>query len=176
MANCAGSAAGVSTSARSASSVWSRSRHSSCSAAMCSVRHPRCSGTQPACCACRPPVAATRSIHERVTRARKTVQEVEPMTDAETSKMTGAKAGKSKAISHKHERAAAMQMETAETSKPRIDIEQIGHVGTSVKDGIVSSLKGINEIEAEIVSLVRNIVSNTLRASGEGAIEGIAIR
>src|SRR3989304_9382084 len=98
------------------------------------------------------------------------------MTDAETSKMTRAKAkaGKSKAISHKHERAAAMQMETAETSKQRIDIEEIGHVGTSVKDGIVSSLKGINEIEAEIVSLVRNIVSNTQRARGAEANGGMA--
>ena len=36
----------------------------------------------------------------------------------------------------------------------------LGKTGLSVKEGIVSSLKGINEIEAEIVTLVRNTDSN----------------
>jgi len=40
----------------------------------------------------------------------------------------------------------------------------LSQAGTAVKEGIVGSLKGINEIEAEIVSLVRNTVSNTLQA------------
>ncbi|HXX82137.1 MAG TPA: hypothetical protein VEI46_11350, partial [Thermodesulfovibrionales bacterium] len=51
----------------------------------------------------------------------------------------------------------------------------ISKVGTSVKEGVVSSLKGINEIEAEIVSLVRNTVSNTLRATGSVANEAVTI-
>ncbi len=42
--------------------------------------------------------------------------------------------------------------------------DRIGKAGIAVKEGIISSLQGINEIEAEIVSLVRNTVSNTLRA------------
>ncbi len=51
----------------------------------------------------------------------------------------------------------------------------MGEAGTAVKEGVVSSLKGINEIEAEIVSLVRNTVSNTLRATGEVATESVTI-
>ena len=47
--------------------------------------------------------------------------------------------------------------------------ETIGKVGTSVKEGVVSSLKGINEIESEIVSLVRNTVSTTLRAGARSS-------
>lgn len=44
----------------------------------------------------------------------------------------------------------------------------------------MGTLKGINEIEAEIVSLVRNTVSNTLRATGAvatavNAVKGILI-
>ena len=43
--------------------------------------------------------------------------------------------------------------------------EELGKAGTTVKEGVVSSLKGINEIEAEIVTTVRNTVSTTLKAS-----------
>jgi hypothetical protein len=50
---------------------------------------------------------------------------------------------------------------------------EIGKAGTAVKEGIISSLRGINEIEAEMVSLVRNTVSNTLRAIG--AVTGESI-
>ncbi|MGE0825756.1 MAG: hypothetical protein AB7G75_12885 [Candidatus Binatia bacterium] len=46
--------------------------------------------------------------------------------------------------------------------------------GTAVKDGIAGILTGLNEIEAEIASLVRTRVSNTLRATGTVAIEGLA--
>ena len=34
--------------------------------------------------------------------------------------------------------------------------EDVGKAGASVKAGVISSLKGINEIEAEIVSLVKH--------------------
>ena len=51
---------------------------------------------------------------------------------------------------------------TATTAKVGIG-ENIGKTGTTVKDGIVGSLKGINEIEAEIVTLVRDTVSNASR-------------
>lgn len=47
--------------------------------------------------------------------------------------------------------------------------------GTTVKEGIVNSLKGINEIEAEIVSLARNTVSSTLQATGGVAKEGFGV-
>ena len=42
----------------------------------------------------------------------------------------------------------------------------IGAAGTAVRTGITGSLRGIDEIESDIVSLVRNTVSNTLRATG----------
>jgi hypothetical protein len=66
--------------------------------------------------------------------------EVNNMTEQDTSKPSKTKSSKAKATSHKHARAADMTMETAETSKPKIDADKIGQVGTSVKDGIVSSL------------------------------------
>ena len=53
--------------------------------------------------------------------------------------------------------------------------QSLGQAGTSVKDGVVSSLKGINEIEAEIVSLVRNTVSTSLRATGFLAGESLKV-
>jgi hypothetical protein len=34
------------------------------------------------------------------------------------------------------------------------DVEGLGSVGTTVKEGIIGSLQGIDEIEEEIVSLV----------------------
>ncbi|RPH83357.1 MAG: hypothetical protein EHM75_12130, partial [Desulfobacteraceae bacterium] len=53
--------------------------------------------------------------------------------------------------------------------------EAIGKAGTSVKEGVVSSLKGINEIESEIVTLVRNTVSTTLRAGGSIVTESLSV-
>jgi len=38
---------------------------------------------------------------------------------------------------------------------------KLGGAGSAMKNGIVASLKGVNEIEAEIVSLARNTVSDT---------------
>jgi hypothetical protein len=57
----------------------------------------------------------------------------------------------------------------------RIIKEDVGKAGASVKAGIISGLKGINEIEAEIVSLVRNTVSNAFRATGTVINEGLEI-
>ena len=43
----------------------------------------------------------------------------------------------------------------------------LGRAGTAVKDGVTRSLKGLNEIEGGIVSLVRNIVADTLRLAAD---------
>jgi hypothetical protein len=51
--------------------------------------------------------------------------------------------------------------------------EGIGKAGTTVKEGIIGSLRGINEIEAEMVSLVRGTISNTLRATGAVTSESV---
>src|SRR5712691_4076418 len=53
--------------------------------------------------------------------------------------------------------------------------ESIGTAGTAVKDGIVSSLKGVQEIETEIVNLVRSTVSDTLQATGSMASETVTV-
>lgn len=66
-------------------------------------------------------------------------------------------------------------MAAAVTKKNKVTAEKLGSAGTNVKEGIISSLKGINEIEAEIVSLVRNTVSDSLRATGSVANESISI-
>ena len=66
-------------------------------------------------------------------------------------------------------------MTNAETISGETSAQDIGKAGSAVKEGVVSSLKGINEIEAEIVSLVRNTVSNTLRATGAVADEAVGI-
>jgi hypothetical protein len=51
----------------------------------------------------------------------------------------------------------------------------IGAAGTTVKAGIISSLKGIDEIEAKIVALARNTVSGVLRTSGSLSSEAVTI-
>lgn len=54
-----------------------------------------------------------------------------------------------------------------ETVGGRADVgAAMGNAGRTVKDGIIGSLKGINEIEAEIVTLVRDTVANSIRATG----------
>ena len=53
--------------------------------------------------------------------------------------------------------------------------KNLSGVGNYVKDGIVCSLRGIDEIEVEIVSLVRNAVSGALRATGDIADTGIVV-
>ena len=52
--------------------------------------------------------------------------------------------------------------------------EDVGKVGSCVKAGVINSLKGINEIEAEIVRLVR-VISNAVRATGSVANDGVEI-
>jgi len=44
-----------------------------------------------------------------------------------------------------------------------------------VKEGVINSLKGLNEIEAQIVSLVRSTGSVTLRETGSIAGEATAV-
>ncbi|SEO44237.1 hypothetical protein [Nitrosovibrio sp. Nv6] len=51
----------------------------------------------------------------------------------------------------------------------------LGPAGDTVKTGIAGSLKGIDEIESDIVSLVRNTVSNTLRATGAVGTEAVDV-
>ncbi|MGA2228563.1 MAG: MucR family transcriptional regulator, partial [Syntrophobacteraceae bacterium] len=59
---------------------------------------------------------------------------------------------------------------------PRTDIKAtIGEAGATVKEGVISSLKGINEIETQIVTLVRNTVSDTLKATGSMAVETVNV-
>ena len=45
----------------------------------------------------------------------------------------------------------------------------LGNVGGAVKDGVVNSLKGLNEIENQIVTVARNTVTDTLKATGDVA-------
>src|SRR5208337_1859772 len=66
-------------------------------------------------------------------------------------------------------------MTNEETISGKPSTEAIGKAGYAVKEGIISSLKGINEIEGEIVSLVRNTVSNTLRSTGSIAGEMVSV-
>jgi hypothetical protein len=57
---------------------------------------------------------------------------------------------------------------------PQTDIKAtMGKAGATVKEGVLSSLKGINEIETQIVTLVRNTVSDTLKATGSVADETV---
>ena len=45
----------------------------------------------------------------------------------------------------------------------------LGKAGTAVKEGVIRSLKGLNEIEADIVSLVRNTVADSLKLTADVA-------
>jgi hypothetical protein len=51
----------------------------------------------------------------------------------------------------------------------------ITSAGTAIKNGVVGSLKGVNEIETQLVSVVGNAVSDTLRTTGTVARDGLAI-
>src|SRR5215510_1442820 len=53
--------------------------------------------------------------------------------------------------------------------------ESISSAGTAVKTGIVGSLQGLNEIETEVVNLVRNTVSNTVQATGSVVRETVTV-
>ena len=52
---------------------------------------------------------------------------------------------------------------------------RLGAAGGAVKDGMIRSLRGVNEIEAEMVSVVRSTVSDTLRATGSIADETVHV-
>ena len=54
-------------------------------------------------------------------------------------------------------------------------ITRYKEVGTTVEVGIVGGLKRITEIEADILDLVGNTVSNTLRAGGEAVVGSLSI-
>jgi hypothetical protein len=59
---------------------------------------------------------------------------------------------------------------------PRTDtVATMGKAGATVKEGVLSSLKGINEIETQIVTLVRNTVSDTLKATCSVADETVNV-
>jgi hypothetical protein len=47
--------------------------------------------------------------------------------------------------------------------------------GDTVKTGITGSLRGIDEIESDIVNLVRNTISNTLQATGAVGTEAVDV-
>ena len=64
---------------------------------------------------------------------------------------------------------------TGSTPESREAARSIGAAGTTVKTGIAASLRGIDEIETEIVSLVRNTVSNSIRATGAVGTEAVNI-
>jgi hypothetical protein len=55
------------------------------------------------------------------------------------------------------------------------EANSMGAAGNAVKTGITASLRGIDEIESEIVSLVRNTVSNALRATGAMGTEAVEV-
>ncbi len=51
----------------------------------------------------------------------------------------------------------------------------ITSTGTALRDGVVDSLKGINEIGTELVDLVGNTLSGTLRTTGVVARDGLSV-
>ena len=61
-------------------------------------------------------------------------------------------------------------MSPQETKESKGIGEMLGEAGTTVKDGIVGSLKGLNEIEAQIVNLARNTVTDVLKGTGSVAM------
>jgi hypothetical protein len=66
-------------------------------------------------------------------------------------------------------------MAEAETKKTGGLGETLGQAGTTVKDGIVGSLKGLGEIEGQMVTVARNTVADALQATGSVATETINI-
>ena len=67
-------------------------------------------------------------------------------------------------------------VEKSNEGTPRTNIKAtIGEAGATVKEGVLSSIKGINEIETQIVTLVRNTVSDTLKATGSVADETVNV-
>ena len=59
---------------------------------------------------------------------------------------------------------------------PRTEIKAtLGKAGATVREGVLSGLKSVNEIEAQIVTLVKNTVSDTLKATGSVADETVNV-
>lgn len=61
--------------------------------------------------------------------------------------------------------------QTGETTRESM----IGNTGAAIKDGIVGSLKGVNEIETQLVSVVGHTVSDTLQTTGTVAKDGLLV-
>ncbi len=53
--------------------------------------------------------------------------------------------------------------------------ETIGNAGTAVKDGVVGGLRGLHEIEMEVVELMRDTVSHSVQATGAVVKEGVTV-
>jgi hypothetical protein len=51
----------------------------------------------------------------------------------------------------------------------------VGAIGTSVKEGVVQSLRGVDEVEAEAFNVVRDTVSNAIRTTGVVANDVITV-
>ena len=66
------------------------------------------------------------------------------------------------------------EMSHEEVAKTSVG-ETMGKAGTSVKEGIVSGLKGINEIETQMMGLVKDTVSETLKVTGSVVGETLAV-
>lgn len=60
-------------------------------------------------------------------------------------------------------------------SAPEISSAPFSNAGVAVKDGIVASLRGLNEIETELVGVARTAVSGTLGATAAIADEGFNV-
>jgi hypothetical protein len=82
----------------------------------------------------------------------------------------------------RHDEHVSRDLETTTTKGEDMSVndttratQKIGKAGLAVKRGVIRSLNGIDEIEAEIVSLVRTIVSDALHATSfvEGESVGI---
>jgi hypothetical protein len=51
----------------------------------------------------------------------------------------------------------------------------VGAIGTSVKEGVVRSLRGVDEVEAEAFTVARDTVSNAIRTTGAVANDVITV-
>ena len=66
-------------------------------------------------------------------------------------------------------------MAETESKEPAGLGETLGQAGTTVKDGIVGSIKGLGEIEGQMVTVARNAVADALQATGSVASETLNV-
>jgi hypothetical protein len=66
-------------------------------------------------------------------------------------------------------------MSPQETKESKGVGEMLGGAGTTVKEGVVGSLKGLNEIGTQIVNLAGNTMTDVLKATGSVANETINV-